>query len=90
MTDLGIQLQNSVENRPLRVDVSTQENETFPRTGQHVAVVIVETPRVSWHASAYPDGQIIPGEKYEADANFAPEGRQEVIGSTMLMPLLGA
>jgi hypothetical protein len=47
-----------------RLGVGTQERVTpmSESTGQHVTVVMEETPVVSWQAVEYPEGQMSPGE----------------------------
>ena len=84
----AIQVQKRVAQTPASPEGPAQESETSPRTGQHVTVVIVETPLVSWHASTYPEGQKIPGEKYAVGDKLAPGGKQEVMGSTMNKPFV--
>jgi hypothetical protein len=48
--DGATQVQKNVEKTPFNVRGSTQDSDTSPIIGQHVAVVIVFTPLVSWHA----------------------------------------
>ena len=61
----AIQEQNLLAQTALSVAGSTQESvmSLFSRVGQHVTVVMVATPAVSWQALWYPLGQMRPGEK---------------------------
>jgi len=85
----AVQVQKSVDQTSVRLLVLTQESDKSSRKGQHVIVVMVLTPLVSWHAETYPDGHMTPGEKYEVGSTLKPDGRQDVMGSTMKISSVG-
>lgn len=48
--------------------------------------MIEDTPALSLHAVAYPDGHTSPGEKKLVDVGENPSGKQDESGSIMTMP----
>lgn len=78
----AIQVQNKVD-QTFDSPGPAQERVISPCTGQHVTVVIEETPVVSWQALTYPAGHAIPGEKKAVDSKGAFDGRHDVAGSSI-------